>query len=276
MRARLTLGLSLALAAGGCTSIVGLDGVSYTGGGGAGGAATTGGGGAGTTSTSASNGGGGAGTTSTSSSGGGTTATTTTSSSSSSSSGTGGTTGTPGQEGICNDGVDNDMDGATDAADLDCAVPPAFPGCEGGQTFHVYHAQDVPADIPNDSGIGVESKVLVPNDVTVARLAVAMTVKHPNDKDLTATLIPPAASKVELFAQVGLSGDDFDSTVLDSTCATPISAGAPPFTGCFKPSGSLSALANDNAKGTWTLRFVDDSDPYSGVILGWALLICAP
>lgn len=95
MRTRSSLGVLLALAAcGGCTTIVGLDDVSYTGAGGSGasgggGAATTssttsaggdggdtmnssvsaGGGGAGTTSSSTSNGGGGAGTTSSSSTG---------------------------------------------------------------------------------------------------------------------------------------------------------------------------------------------------------------
>ena len=54
------------------------------------------------------------------------------------------------------------------------------------------------------------------------------------------------------------SGDNFVDTVFSDSAATPLSAGAAPYTGTFKPqAGRLAAFAGKPVAGTWTLRVAD-------------------
>lgn len=316
-----SLGFFLALeAAGGCTSLVGLDGVTFTGSGGSGGSAAggTGGGstsGTGATSTADMGGGdptggtgGAAGGTGGSAGSGGSTMTTTTIGMNPTVCGDGMVEGTEQcddggssngdgcsaackvepfyqctstgpsackhQEVRCDDGADNDGDGQVDGQDEDCKLPSWTKGCNAGEQTLVLRSANVPVAIPNDSGQGARSAIVVTGSEVVTRAAVVLSVVHPEDKDLSADLDSPSGASIELFAQVGGGGENFADTIIDSQCTTTFAQGAAPFAGCFKPKGSLD-LSDGPAAGVWELRIKDDSDPHSGSLEAWALVLCA-
>ena len=62
---------------------------------------------------------------------------------------------------------------------------------------------------------------------------------------------------MELFAGVGSDGDNFTNTVLDDEAGTAIAAGTAPFTGNYRPVGSLAALDGQLPNGTWQLEITD-------------------
>jgi hypothetical protein len=77
-----------------------------------------------------------------------------------------------------------------------------------------------------------------------------------------------------LFTDVGGSGDNFISTTLDDECATPITSGVAPFTGCYQPEGSLSAFDGEDSAGLWALEVTDDYVGDSGSLEAWSLEFC--
>ena len=78
------------------------------------------------------------------------------------------------------------------------------------------------------------------------------------------------ASRIQLFANVGGSGDNFSGVIFDDEAAIAITSGAVPFRGRFKPQGSLSAFDGKNAAGTWTLEITDDTRQ-TGTLNNWSL-----
>src|SRR5207245_531039 len=60
--------------------------------------------------------------------------------------------------------------------------------------------------------------------------------------------------------------------VFSDSAATPLSAGAAPYTGTFKPQGGrLAAFAGKPLAGTWTLRVADLAPNDTGTLSGWGL-----
>jgi len=102
---------------------------------------------------------------------------------------------------------------------------------------------------------------------------VRLTITHTWDSDLDVFLIAPDGTRVELFTDVGGSGDNFTNTVLDDQAATAITAGTAPFTGTFRPEGSLATLNGKNPNGTWTLEITDDAVGDVGTLNSWAVII---
>ncbi len=60
-----------------------------------------------------------------------------------------------------------------------------------------------------------------------------------------------------LTSNLGGTGDNFTDTTFADSATTSISAGAPPFTGSFRPLSPLSALNGKNIAGTWQLLVLD-------------------
>ena len=81
---------------------------------------------------------------------------------------------------------------------------------------------------------------------------------HTYDWDVGAFLVSATGTRVQLFYQVGGSGNDFIGTTLDDEAATAITAGTAPFTGSFRPMGALSDVDGEDANGTWILEITDD------------------
>lgn len=78
---------------------------------------------------------------------------------------------------------------------------------------------------------------------------------------------------MELFTYVGGTGNNFTNTTLDDDAATSITAGAAPFTGTFRPEGSLATFNGLNPNGTWALRITDDELILFGTLNSWSLTI---
>ncbi len=134
---------------------------------------------------------------------------------------------------------------------------------------------DVPKLIP-DPGT-VTSNIFVPDDKTVQKVVVTIgNITHTWDSDLDIYLIAPDGTRVELSTDNGSSGDNYINTVFDDDASTSITAGTAPFTGTFKPEGSLAALIGKNSQGTWKLEVSDDYGNDSGTLNSWSLTLTYP
>jgi len=136
----------------------------------------------------------------------------------------------------------------------------------------VYTSSDVPKPIPDLATI--VSTVNVGGAFPLTDVNVRLSIDHTWDEDLDVFLISPQGTRVELFTDVGSSGDNFTNTVLDDECATAITSGAAPFTGCYRPEGALSAVDGQNASGVWTLEVTDDEALLVGTLQSWSLELC--
>jgi subtilisin-like proprotein convertase family protein len=149
------------------------------------------------------------------------------------------------------------------------SVSPAVSGAQ------VFHATDVPQAL-NPSEVFVSSVINVPQSVTIASLKVQVNITYPLDGQLRIDLVHIdnagfLRSVLTLSDFVG-AGANFQDTIFDDAAATPIAAGAPPFAGSYRPSDPLSALAGQNAQGTWVLE-VGDFAGGSGTVNSWSLTI---
>ena len=102
---------------------------------------------------------------------------------------------------------------------------------------------------------------------------VTLNITHTWDSDLDVYLIGPSGRSVELFTDVGSSGDGFLDTTLDDEAAGPITFGVPPFTGRYQPEGFLGDFDGEPASGTWTLSVYDDAGGDQGTLNSWSLTL---
>ena len=108
---------------------------------------------------------------------------------------------------------------------------------------------------------------------TVAKVTVNLNITDAKDSSLSAVLISPNGTPIALFSNIGGSGQNFTSTVLDDAALSSITSGTAPFTGEYQPTGQLSSLVGSNASGTWTLQILNNSQSQSGVLVNWSLNI---
>ena len=133
-------------------------------------------------------------------------------------------------------------------------------------------AGDVPIPIPGSAT--VVSTLLISGATTgITDVNVSLTITHPYDYYLDVFLVGPTGTRVELFTGVGSSGDNFVNTILDDEAATAISSGTAPFTGSFRPEGSLAALDDVSPNGIWTLEVTNGSSFYTGSLVSWCLVV---
>ncbi|MBM4074717.1 MAG: hypothetical protein FJ267_03645, partial [Planctomycetes bacterium] len=107
----------------------------------------------------------------------------------------------------------------------------------------------------------------------IADVNVKINITHTFDADLDVFLISPTGTRVELFTDVGDENNNFTNTILDDEATTSITAGVAPFTGTFRPEGSLSLLDGGLANGVWTLEITDDFFDDIGNLASWSLTI---
>ncbi len=130
----------------------------------------------------------------------------------------------------------------------------------------------VPLDIPDAGQRTSVVAVAAPANGTVGTVTdveVELTLTHPAVGDLIVTLTAPDGTAVELFA--GLSGANVTGAILDDQAATAISAGTAPFSGRFRPTGTLADFNGKNPLGTWTLSVSDAVASNIGTLDAWAL-----
>ena len=118
----------------------------------------------------------------------------------------------------------------------------------------------------------VSTTMFIPGAKPVSDVDVWLNIAHTQDSDLEVALESPSGTFVELFSGVGGSGDGFIGTVLDDEAALAITSGTAPFTGTYRPEGSLADFDGEMANGVWTL-WITDTVPASedGAILSWGI-----
>ncbi len=126
------------------------------------------------------------------------------------------------------------------------------------------------ADAKRNPGV-TTSQLTIPDEGTIRDLDVQLDITHTYDSNLAVYLVSPAGTEVELFSQVGGSGDNFTSTTLDDDAAIPITAGSAPFTGVYNPEGDLSQFEGGELSGTWTLKVYDTVKGYTGTLNNWSI-----
>ena len=116
----------------------------------------------------------------------------------------------------------------------------------------------------------------------IKTVRVGVRITHAFDADLDIYLVSPRAKFVQLSTDNGRTDNDYGGgpadcsgtfTTFDDAAATPITAGAAPFAGSFKPQQPLSTLKGAKAKGQWQLLVSDDDPRDSGTLGCWQLTI---
>ncbi|HBO45269.1 MAG TPA: hypothetical protein DD670_15340, partial [Planctomycetaceae bacterium] len=109
----------------------------------------------------------------------------------------------------------------------------------------------------------------------ITDLNLSFDLSHTYTSDLTITLISPSGTRVLLCDSIGGSGDHFRNTTLDDEAAASVDRAAAPFTGTFRPMGSLADFDGESANGTWTLEIRDNWSGDQGTLNSWSLDLSA-
>jgi subtilisin-like proprotein convertase family protein len=136
----------------------------------------------------------------------------------------------------------------------------------GSGTTSTYSTGNIAVPIPDVST--VEVPLNVPDVGGVLKAQALVRLDHTFDSDLRISLVSPGGTPtvVTLSNRHGGSGDNYGSgandcsgtpTTFNDSAATPISAGAPPFDGTFRPDAPLSAVNGLPSAGAWKLRVED-------------------
>jgi len=175
-------------------------------------------------------------------------------------------------ESNCSDGLDNDGDLAVDCADTECAAACAALTCAAGQTLYSFNAAGLPLPIADVST--TTSSLVVPVNGSVKKTVLQLSIIHSWDADVDIALKSPTVGFLDISSDNGGSSANYTNTVFNDTCATSITSGTAPFTGCYKPEAALSAFTNQPANGTWTLTATDDLSGIAGTLSSWSLYLC--
>ena len=140
----------------------------------------------------------------------------------------------------------------------------------------VFTSTDVPAPILDWTY--TISYLDITQAISIADINVEVDLTHTWVGDLEIYLASPAAifpfgPYVELFLYRGGGGDNLTDTVFDDEASTPISAGSAPFTGSFRPEGTLSDFDGLTTQGLWQLWIGDVNLEDEGMLLGWKMIV---
>ncbi|HEY1012825.1 MAG TPA: proprotein convertase P-domain-containing protein, partial [Herpetosiphonaceae bacterium] len=137
-----------------------------------------------------------------------------------------------------------------------------------------YASANVPLAINDNVAISSTLAITAQHALFDANVKVDLT--HTWDADLVLSLRTPDGSEIMLANQRGGNGDNYAGTIFDSQAAVAITAGAPPFSGRFRPEGSLDGVNGDPGDGTWALIIQDTADGDQGTLHSWSLELCEP
>ena len=163
-------------------------------------------------------------------------------------------------------------------------VLPKNDGCQGaystannfGTTFcGPIASANVPVIISSSGAPTVNSTLVIPSGSSniIEHISVNIDVTHTYVGDLTATLISPAGTQIQLFAAKCGGGTDILATFDDSGSVLECGSG-PAIGGKIIPAQPLSVLNGLSSEGTWTLRVADSANQDGGQINAWSLNIC--
>jgi subtilisin family serine protease/subtilisin-like proprotein convertase family protein len=123
-----------------------------------------------------------------------------------------------------------------------------------------------------DLGVAV-STITITQDVPISDINVMVNLLHTCDNDLYIHLRGPDGTDVVLADRRGGYGHNYTNSVFDDQATVPIGMASAPFTGTFRPDGTLSTFNGKDAKGTWQLIIEDRQYLDSGTLLNWSMTI---
>ncbi|MGB0982835.1 MAG: choice-of-anchor L domain-containing protein [Saprospiraceae bacterium] len=107
--------------------------------------------------------------------------------------------------------------------------------------------------------------------------SVCIDANHIWMDDMDVYLIAPDGKFLELTTDNGgFNPPGYVSTCFTPTATTPITAGAPPYTGAFLPEEPFSKLYGSPVNGKWQLRIIDDNPFLDGTLLRWSISFAKP
>ncbi|MFS4469422.1 beta strand repeat-containing protein [Maribacter sp. 2210JD10-5] len=109
---------------------------------------------------------------------------------------------------------------------------------------------------------------------TITDVNVTLNIAHTYDEDLNISLTSPDGTTIDLSSGNGGQFNNYTNTVFDDDAGTAITAGSAPFTGSFRPEGSLSSFNGEEASGTWTLTIVDTFNQDDGTLNNFSIEVC--
>lgn len=145
---------------------------------------------------------------------------------------------------ICNNGTDDDGDGASDCSDSDCGADHACMDMPTATTDMA--SPSLP--IPDNSTTGVSSTITVAGAGPISSLAVTVDIQHSYRGDLRIELVH-GGTTVTLLDRQGAGEDDVQQTF---------------------PVADFNAT---DAAGDWTLRVIDTAAQDTGTLRSWSLAI---
>ena len=111
-------------------------------------------------------------------------------------------------------------------------------------------------------------------DYTFGLESVTININHSRARDIDCFLAAPDGTLIMLTTDNGgTSGSNFTNTIFRNDAATSITSGSAPFTGTYRPEGTLYNVNNgQNGNGTWQLRVIDDSNNgITGSLINWSI-----
>jgi subtilisin family serine protease len=173
---------------------------------------------------------------------------------------------------------DSDGDGTRGSAELGIAGRTVYldannNGAADSAAITVASA-NVPVAIP-DLSTATSTLSVAGLSGVVTDVNVNLGLTHTYDSDLSVFLSSPSGQTVQLLANVGAGGANFTGTVLDDEATAAIGSAAAPFTGRFKPQGSLSDFDGSAPNGTWKLTVTDNGRYDVGTIRSWSIALTA-
>ncbi len=121
------------------------------------------------------------------------------------------------------------------------------------------------------------SEIEIQDDFLIRDVNLHLSITHSYTSQLDAYLTGPDGLRIELFAEIGGSGDHFERTVFDDEASFPITKAQAPFTGSFLPGGrlkkqpGLSAFTGKSVKGVWQLVIRGTRSERFGMLHTWGL-----
>jgi subtilisin-like proprotein convertase family protein len=146
----------------------------------------------------------------------------------------------------------------------------------GQVTCNPVSSTNVPVAISASGTPTINSTLTIANGVSISDINITMNVTHTWINDLTATLISPAGTEVQLVAGpcTNAAINNIIATFDDS--GVPVVCGNNPgISGTVQPVQSLGAFNGQNSAGVWTLRIADGFNQDGGSLNSWSLSICS-
>ncbi|WP_272150411.1 proprotein convertase P-domain-containing protein, partial [Tenacibaculum aiptasiae] len=129
-------------------------------------------------------------------------------------------------------------------------------------------------NIPDNTSTYTVVDITVADSYTLVDVNVLVDITHTWNSDVDMFLRHPDGTFVELFTDIGGSGNDFSNVTFDDEAASVPPGGTVNLSGSYQPEGDLSTLDGKNSAGTWSLYIRDDAGGDLGVLNTFRLNLC--